>query len=284
VPENIEKSKGASGKTPTLFTIAVIILLLILYLPVLPGLVNQWLNDPNYRHGLIIPPVSAILLWRRLDKLKTARPGGGKLTGLALIAIAMALLIGGTAASELFTARLSIPVLLLGMSFFIFGRELAYRAAAPLSLLFLMIPLPYIIYYKITFPFQLFNARLSAGLLHVLSISVIRRGNILHLSNYSLEVITACSGLRSMITMIALALIMVMISDISRIRKVVLVFLSVPIAIAANTFRLTAIALGAYAVSPAFADGVLHQISGLMVFTTGFVMLLIAWGILKWSG
>lgn len=284
MPEHVEKSEGAGRNTLILLTITVIILMLILYLPVLTGLVNQWLNDPNYRHGLIIPPVSAILLWRRIDQLKTARPGGGKLPGLALIAIAMALLIGGTAASELFTTRLSIPILLLGTAFFIFGKELAYRAAAPLSLLFLMIPLPYIIYYKVTFPFQLFSARMSAGLLHTLSISVIRKGNILHLPNYSLEVVTACSGLRSLITMIVLALIMVMISDISRIRKLALVVLSVPIAVAANTFRLTATAVGAYAVSPAFADGVLHQISGLMVFITGFVMLLIAWGILKWSG
>ncbi len=284
MPENPEKPRITGTKKAWILPAAGIVLLLLLYLPVLTGLVKQWLNDPNYRHGLIIPPVSALLLWRRRERILAASTEGGTLPGLILIVTAMILIIGGTAASELFTSRLSIPVLLLGAVLFIFGREFTRRAAAPLCLLFLMIPLPYIIYYKITFPLQLFNARLSAGLLNILTVPVIRRGNILHLPNYSLEVITACSGLRSLITMITLALIMAVISDISRNRKIALVILSVPVAVAANTFRLTITALGAYLVSPAFADGTLHQISGLMVFGTGFGMLLIIWGILKWYG
>ena len=257
-------------------------LIIALYLPVLTRLVGQWLSDPNYRHGIIIPFVSALIIWRKRDELKGLRPGGGTGWGVVLIIAAAALLIGGTAASELFTTRISLPVLFIGASFFLLGTAFTARLAFPLLFLFMMVPLPYIIYYKLTLPLQLFSARLSAGILDMLQINVIRKGNVIHLPGYSLEVIAACSGLRSLMTMVTLALIFAAFSDLSNTRKTLLVAWAVPAAIAANTIRLVVTAVGAYTVSGSFADGVLHDISGLIVFFAGFLMLaLFAW-VLKW--
>ncbi len=268
-------------KLGTLHALGIGLLLVALYFPVLRVLIEQWIDDPNYRHGILIPVISGILLYRRRQALREAKWGGGTISGLALILVAFILLLGGTAASELFTTRLSLPTLLIGLVLFLRGREFTRKAAFPLLFLFLMIPLPYIIYYKLTFPLQIMSAKLSARILDLLHVSVVRRGNILLLPDYTLEVVAACSGLRSLMTMVTLSLIFAAFIDLLPSRKIILVLCAVPAAFGANTLRLVITAFGAYTVSPAFADGILHKISGLIVFLSGFVILAIAAGILR---
>lgn len=263
--------------------IACAALFVILYLPVLGGLFDQWISDDNYQHGLLVPLISGLVLWQRRASLRESRPDGGLLPGALMIASAAVLLVGGTAASELFTTRLSIPLMIMGSLSLLFGFDLVRRGATAFLLLFMMIPLPYIVYYKVSFPLQLLSARLSAGLVRMLHVPIIRRGNILHLPQYTLEVVAACSGLRSLMTMITLSLVIAAFWRTSNTRKVLLVACSVPIAVAANAIRLVVTAVGAYAVDPAFADGPLHTVSGMIVFVSGLVMLLIAWGLLGWK-
>lgn len=278
------KSETASSeKRAAVFPLALTILFLILYFPVLVPLARQWLADPNYRHGLVVPVISGILLWRQRRVLREAGEGGGGAAGIILVLLASALLVGGTAASELFTSRLSIVFMLIGASLLLRGRSFTRKAAFPLLFLIMMIPLPYIVYYKITFPMQLVSARASTALLQAIQVNVIRKGNILLLPNYTLEVVAACSGLRSLMTMFTLALVFSAFSDLSSVRKVILVLLAAPVAVAANTLRLVVTGFGAYAVGPGFADGTLHEISGLIVFFAGFLMLMACVGILKWT-
>ncbi len=274
------EKKTGTAKTALLWFIAT--LLVLLYFPVLANLFGQWLDDPNYRHGLLIPLVSAVMLLRDREGLRNASGGGMELLGLPLILFSAILLVAGTAASELFTARLSFPLMLLGITLFLRGAAFARRAAFPVLFLLMMVPLPYIIYYKMTFPMQLMSAKLSAGILKIIHVSVIRKGNILLLPGYTLEVVAACSGLRSLMTMFTLALIFAAFSPLSLSRKTILVLCAVPVAIAANTIRLVVTALGAYTVGPAFADGPLHELSGLIVFMAGFLLLTLCAGVLRW--
>ncbi len=277
------QKQGRTARTDTILTIAALVLLALLYAPVISSLVRQWLDDSNYRHGLLIPFVSALLLWRRRGALREAGGGGKEDLGLLLILGSAALLITGTAAAEFFTMRISLPLMILGAVLFLRGWNLTKVAGPPLLLLLLMVPLPYIIYFKITFPMQILSAKLSAGVLTVLRVSVIRKGNILMLPGYTLEVIAACSGLRSLMTMFTLAVVFAFFSDMPNGRKFLLVTLSVPAAIAANTVRLVVTALGAYFIGPGFADGPLHEASGIIVFMAGFLMLLLCAGILRWT-
>lgn len=261
-----------------LFYAAGVIVLGVLYLPVLKSLAGQWLDDPNYRHGLLVPVISAYLIYRSRDDWRKARPGGGVFAGLLLIAAACVLLVGGTAAGELFTARVSLPTLLIGLSLFLRGTAFTRVIIFPLLLLYMMVPLPYIVYYKIAFPLQLMSAKLSAGALDALGVSAVRRGNILMLPGYTLEVVAACSGLRSLMTMITLALVVGAFGDLSGPRRIILVLCAVPVAILANALRLLVTAFGAYVVSSAFADGFLHGASGVFVFLTGlFMLLIVSW-------
>ena len=259
----------------------VVILLGILYFPVLRYLAVQWLNDPNYRHGLLIPVISGYLLYQRRAELKAAEWNGGTIPGVILIIGACGLLLGGTAAAELFTTRLSIPTFLLGLALFTRGWAFTKIAAFPVLFLYLMVPLPYIIYYKLTFPLQILSAKLSAGILKLIHVSVFRRGNILVLPSYTLEVVAACSGLRSLMTMITLALVLAVFSGLSLPRRAVLVACAIPAALLANTLRLTVIAFGAYVINPAFAEGFLHDISGFIVFFSGLVILVASLLILR---
>ncbi len=270
-------------KRRLILPVALGLLTAALYLPVVIPLVQQWLDDANYRHGLAIPIISGVILWTRRKRLAGIDHSGGGIAGYLLVIIGSGLLIGGTAASELFTMRLSLPLMLLGFSYILGGREFVRRARFPLLFLFMMIPLPYIIYFKITFPMQIMSAKLSSALLDLIHISIIRRGNILILPNYELEVVAACSGLRSLMTMITLALIITALSDLTPARKTLLVISAVPVAIIANTLRLVVTAIGAYSISVQFAEGTLHEISGLIVFFAGFILLMIILGILRWT-
>lgn len=264
--------------------LAASVLLILLYLPVVHKLAKQWLNDPNYRHGLLIPVVLIFLVRRKWDIIKEKSPyRSSPAAAFILLAVASMLLIGGTAASELFTSRLSLVLFIIGTLILLAGPGLIRILASESALLFLMIPLPYIIYYRLTFPLQLLSARLSSVILKALQLSVIRKGNIIVLPKYTLEVVAACSGLRSLLTMVTLGVIMAAAASYSAGRKILLVACSVPVAVAANTFRLVVTALGAQLAGPDFADGILHQISGLMVFGSGLAMLLIINWVLKWK-
>lgn len=277
------QKQGRKARINTILTIAALVLLALLYAPVVSSLVRQWLDDPNYRHGLLIPIVSALLLWKRRDALREACGGGKEVPGFLLLLASAGLLVTGTAAAEYFTMRVSLPLMILGAVLFLRGWNFTKVAGPPLLMLLLMIPLPYIIYFKITFPMQILSAKLSASLLAALKVSVVRKGNILMLPGYTLEVIAACSGLRSLMTMFTLAVVFAFFSDMSNGRKFLLVILSVPAAIAANTVRLVVTALGAHLVGPQFADGPLHEASGIIVFMAGFLMLLLCAGILRWT-
>jgi len=282
--EKTSVKDGEKGsKSKILLLILLILTFLALYSPVIIPLVSQWLEDPNYRHGILVPIISAIVIFQRRKSIPRPETTNLSLKGPILIAIASILLIGGTAASELFTSRISLPIMILGISFFIAGETFTRSILFPILFLFLMIPLPYIIYYKLTFPFQLLSARLSASALSAIGIEVIRRGNILILPNYTLEVVAACSGLRSLMSMFTLSIIMAAFIDFSKTRKVILVLLSLPAAIAANTVRLAATAIGATLIGPEFAEGTMHNISGLVVFGFGIGFLLIAALVLKWK-
>ena len=266
----------------TVLPIALGLLTAVLYIPVIIPLARQWMGDANYRHGIAIPIISGLILWMRRRELVGIDQTRRDVTGYILVLFAAGLLIGGTAASEFFTARLSLPLMLLGFSYILGGGEFVKRARFPLLFLFMMIPLPYIIYYKITFPMQIMSAKLSTSMLNLLHIAVIRRGNILILPNYELEVVAACSGLRSLMTMITLALVISVFSDLTAARKVILILCAVPAAVIANTLRLAVTAIGAYSISVKFAEGTLHEISGLIVFFAGFLLLMITLGILRW--
>ena len=254
--------------------------LLILFNHTLLKLVQDWSIDDNFSHGFLIPFITGFLIWQKRDQLtsETLKPNNW---GLLIIFSGMLLHILGTTGSELFTMRISIILTLIGFSFYFFGSNITIKVIVPLCYLIFMIPIPAIIWNKIAFPLQLLAAKLSAQLIQLIEIPVLRQGNILQLPNTTLEVVDACSGLRSLTSLLALSAAFAYMVPLNYLGKWLLFGSAIPIAIIVNIFRLTFTAVLARYIGPETAQGFLHELSGMVIFIVALFFLYLFFLVLK---
>ena len=177
--------------------------------------------------------------------------------------------------SEYFLQRTSLILVLLGLALFLWGRELTKKLLLPIGYLLFMVPIPAIIWNKIAFPMQLFSSAVTERVIQAIGLPVFREGNVLHLAQTTLEVVDACSGLRSLTTMFALAAALAWFSDFATWKKWLLFFAAAPVAIFANIVRLTATAGLASFYGEKVAQGFLHDFSGLFTFVFGLALLIL---------
>jgi len=268
-------------------TYLLILLFIGLYLQVIIGLVGDWWVDSNYSHGFLVPLVSAYLVWKKKDKLKSLERKKSYF-GFLILLLGLGIYIVGTAGAEYFSARFSLVIVLFGLVYYLNGKEWAKELLFPIAFLTFMVPIPNVIYYAIAFPMQLLSSKLTQSVLHFIGLPSIRQGNIILLPNYSMEVAEACSGLRSLVSLLALGAFFVYItfpkdtnSDKSNLKRLILFFSVFPIAIGANIFRILITAIGAYVISPKLAEDFLHKLSGLIVFLISVFSLFIVSQIIK---
>lgn len=254
-------------------------LVLLLYSAILKHLVWQWWTDPDYGHGFFVPLFSVYVVWRLRERWKATEIEPSNF-GLLVMLGAIGLLLFGSLGAELFTSRFSLLVLLAGIVLFLAGWKFLRLLAFPLGFLVFMIPLPAIIYNQITFPLQLIASRFAAFWLELVQVPVLRDGNVLVLSNYSLEVVEACSGIRSLMSLIALTVIYGYFAESRRWVRYTLVVLMIPAAIFANAIRIMGAGVMAHRFGPSAAEGFLHEFSGWVIFLAAVVLLFAAhWGL-----
>src|SRR5690349_18079412 len=180
---------------------------------VLAKLVHDWWNDENYSHGLLIPFIIGYIIWAQRDKFARVQVKSSELLGAAAVLLGLFGLWIGVAGAELYTQRLSLILLLAGVVVYFWGLALLKLLLVPFGLLFLAMPIPAILFNKIAFPLQLFASRCAVWSMSLLGIPVLRQGNIIELkplnsfATKKLEVVEACSGIRSLMTLVTLAVV-----------------------------------------------------------------------------
>ncbi|HXJ06281.1 MAG TPA: exosortase/archaeosortase family protein [Candidatus Acidoferrum sp.] len=249
-------------------------LVLIMYAPVLISLARQWWDDPNYGHGFFVPIFAGYVLWSERDQwgALTNRPNN---FGLVIMLFAIGLRVLGMLGAELFMARLSLVILIAGIVLFMAGRRVLRTIAFPIGYLLFMIPLPAIVYYQLTLPLQLLASRLGATGLVTLGIRTVRQGNLLLLPNCTLNVVEACSGIRSLLSLLAAVVAYGYLAEPSTWKRSLLAVASIPIAIATNGLRLVATGVLSYYFGPSVDTGAVHLALGISFIALAFLSILV---------
>jgi exosortase len=246
----------------------------LLYRHVIQKLVSDWGTDDNYSHGFLIVPIAAYLAWERRDRLAAAVPKPSIL-GLILVLGSIATLMAGVLGAELFLTRISIIGVVIGTILFVWGWQHLKVLAFPVLFLLLMIPIPAIIFNQIAFPLQLLASRFGEWTLQVLSIPVLREGNVITLANTQLEVAEACSGIRSLISLLTLGIVYGYFMHPSVWVRTGGARATRPVAILANGIRVAGTGVAAHYYGPEAAEGFFHTFSGWLVFIAAFAMLFV---------
>lgn len=269
--------------------------LFYVYASVLMRLGSTWWDDPNYSHGLLVPLIIGYILWTERDALARAAARPQTLFGAAGIVLALFTAWAGIAGAELFLQRTSLVLMLASVVVYFWGFSLLRLLVVPLLLLALAIPIPTIIFNKIAFPLQLFASRCAVAAMRGFDIPVLRDGNVIELmplgafQTKKLEVVEACSGIRSLMTLVTLAVVFAYFThprstdrtggrfgwlyDFATWRSLLVVLSAVPIAIITNALRVSGTGVLAHYYGTEIADGFFHSFSGWVVYVLAFVLL-----------
>ena len=247
---------------------------LALYGPVLVRLVRHWYTDADYSHGFLVPFLSAYLIWQRRNELAQVarRPSNW---GILLVLGSLGLLFLGSLGAELFLTRISIIGTICGLIVYFSGWGLLRALAFPLAFLLFAVPIPAVIYNEIVFPLQFIASRFATSCLEMLNLfPIMREGNVLIMPGMRLEVVEACSGIRSLMSLLALAAGYGYLAEKSVLVRWFLFLAMVPLAIISNGTRVMITALMTNYIGPKAAEGFMHEFSGWVIFVVATALFL----------
>jgi exosortase len=243
------------------------------YFPVLRHLVRQWNNDADMGHGFFVPIVAGFIVWQKREELMALKTKPNW-WGLVLVIWGGIQLTIATLGTELFTARIAFLMTLIGVIWTLCGVPMLKKLAFPLLLLFFMVPIPAVIYNTITFKLQLLASHLAEDALTLLNVPVAREGNVLELPNQKLQVVEACSGIRSLLSLTFLSLVYGYFFEKRTWVRWVLFLSTIPIAIVANGSRVTITGLMTQ-IKAELAEGFFHEAQGWVIFMVGLGLLIV---------
>jgi exosortase D (VPLPA-CTERM-specific) len=246
----------------------------ILYRNVIADLIHDWSINDNYSHGFLIVPIALYLAWERRGKFASAEARPSSL-GLIVLIGSLIMLAVGILGVEFYVTRLSMLGVIAGSILFLWGWAHLRIMIFPIAFLLLMIPIPAIVFNPVAFPLQLLASRCGEWTLDLFQIPVLREGNVIQLANTTLEVAEACSGIRSLISLLTLGIVYGYFVESRTWARVVLALATVPVAIAANALRVAGTGLAAHYYGAEAAQGFFHSFSGWLIFLVAFAMLFV---------
>jgi len=247
--------------------------LTVLYYDTFLKLAGDWWNDPNNSHGLLIPPLALYFAWRKRHRFNAQTESPLLVAGIVVVLGSLLVYFVGRLGAEFFLTRISSLTLVAGMVLYFYGWKHLRVMAFPLCFLFLAIPIPALIFNTVSIPLQGLASEASSEFLNFCDVPVLREGNVLQLATTSLGVAEACSGLRSLLSLIALSVILGYMRWRNLGQRLVLIALSIPVALLLNIVRITVTGIIAENWSVKYAMGFFHEFSGWVVFVLAFFIL-----------
>lgn len=265
------------------YLLAIFLLMAVLYSDIVPEMVVNWARDENYSHGFLVPFIAAFFVYQRWGELRVA-PAVPSNAGLLVLGLGLAMLVLGWVGTEYFTMRMSLIVFLTGTVLYLFGWSVLKLLSLPLGYLMLMVPIPYIIYNAVAFPLKIFVTEVSVATLKILGVVVWHEGNIIMFTNTVLEVADACSGLRSIMSLLALSVVFAFLTQKGMLKRWIIILSTVPIAVLTNAFRVIVTGFLAQYWGAQVAEGFFHDFAGYAVFLMAMFLLLALGGVLGLVG
>lgn len=275
--------RAQSWRSFGLASLLLLLLLGLLYQRIAIKLVKDWYELPDFSHGFLIPFFVAYILWHKREALART-PVKPSWAGLPLVLLGLFCLLLGVFGADLFFSRISFVILACGLVWSLAGRPMLRQVGFSLFVLTLAIPLPTLIFNRITFPLQLFASNLASMVLPMAGVPVLRDGNIIQLPAMQLEVAEACSGIRSLLSLFTLAIIYGYLLEDNVRRRVILAISSIPIAVAANVARIVGTGLCVQYWNPDKAVGFFHEFSGWLMFLVSLGLLYLVHQLLHAAG
>ena len=239
----------------------------IMAAPTLARLGSQVWSREIGAHGPIVLATGIWLVWRKLPgMLVESRQGPLLLTALGML-VSLPIYIFGRSYDLISLEGAGIFGVFISLMHDRFGMRVLLRNWFPLFYLGLLLPVPGWALDQFTAPLKLLVSQLSAGLVEPMGIPLAREGVTMTVGPYQLLVEDACSGLNSLIGLIAITLFYIyLLRNASWRYSLFLVCLIIPVAIAANVVRITTLILLTYYFGDAVGQGFLHVTAGLFLF------------------
>ena len=282
LPVKPEGPAGNSGRSPwgIAGAVAVAALVVLVYHQTFLTLWRTWNTSPNYSHGFLIPPVVIFLLWRERRGFMEARERGSAF-GLVLIALALLGHVVSIRAGVFMTQGYSFVLLLFGLSLFCSGGRATRTVWFPLGYLVFMLPMPPFLMNVVSFRLKIFAARTGSAIAVKLGIPLARSGMTIHIPAGSLRIADPCSGLRSLIALVALGALFAYLTEGKSWKRLVLFASAVPLAVLANIVRIAVLCAVANVWGIDAALGFFHDFSGFLLFFIAFAGLVVVRKLLK---
>ena len=259
----------------SLWSVAVIALAWIaLFFDTIRRVVDDWRVDENYSHGFLVPFVSAYAIWNARERIFAMPRTPRLLLGGAVTLLSILMLFAGILGAELYLARIAMLLSVVGLVLYFCGSAWLASLAFPIGIWFLAIPIPSTIFFQIALPLQLIASEYATRAIKLFGIPALREGNVIELAQLKLQVVEACSGIRSLISLATLAVVYVHFAENRWWRRIALVAAVIPIAIVANAARVAGTGIMAHFYGTEAAEGFLHSFSGWLVFLVAVLLLL----------
>jgi exosortase len=247
-----------------------------LYAGTVSGLAHEWVSSPDASYGFVLVGVAMMLAWRRramfLSRLRDRSSLGA---GLLPLLFAVGLYVIGSLAADVFITRVSSVAVVAATTYFLAGPSATRVMAAPLTFLLIAIPPPTLLVNAITLPLQLIASRIAETTLMAAGTPVFRDGNVLQLPSVTLEVAEACSGLRSLVSLGALAVLVGWAMERSLFSRAAIIAAAVPIAVVVNGLRVALTGTVGELWGPHMVTGTWHTFTGWLTFVVSLSVLLI---------